>query len=88
MKNDLAKYWSEDFKQRLHKLRKDCIIRILMCAFIIFTYYFDKNIIHFILAILSGILGVIFIGITIGLYVKPIEVVEMARVKKKNKKDK
>lgn len=91
MRNDLSKYWSEDFKKDLSKLKKKTAMYIAMCAFIILTYFFDRNIIHLILAILSGILGIAFIITMVGLYTNPTEMVKASKPnvnKNKNKKKK
>lgn len=90
MRNDLSKYWSEDFKKDLSKLKKKTAMYIAMCAFIVLTYFFDRNIIHLILAILSGILGIAFIITMVGLYTNPTEIVKASKPnpnkKKKRKK--
>ena len=71
MGNDLKKYWSEDFKNKVNAIRKTCIIRIIMCAFIIACYFCMRSAFLMILAIIFGVVAAIHIIVLIAVLISP-----------------
>lgn len=79
----MKKYYSEDFKESVKKMKRSCTIRFLCCAFLVFAYFINPTVIQLILAILGGVFGLIFAAIVAGLVVNPMVVMDMAKVNKK-----
>lgn len=83
MKNDMKKYYSEEFKESVKKMKRSCTIRFLCCAFLVFAYFINPTALQLILAILGGVFGLIFAAIVAGLVFNPIAVMDMAKVNNK-----
>lgn len=83
MRNDLKKYYSEEFKESVKKMKRSCTIRFLCCAFLVFAYFINPTAIQLILAILGGVFGLIFAAIVAGLVINPVVVMNMAKVNNK-----
>ena len=79
----MKKYYSEEFKESVKKMRRSCTIRFLCCAFLVFAYFINPTAIQLILAILGGVFGLIFAAIVAGLFIDPVVVMDMAKVNKK-----
>lgn len=70
--NDLRKYYSEEYKAKLHKIRVKYLIETILCVVLVFIYFcISRSIINLILAIFGGILGVMYLISLITLFVSP-----------------
>lgn len=87
MKNDLKKYWTADFKDRVNATIKKCIIRIIMCIFIIVCYFCMRSTFLMILAIIFGVVAAIHIIVLVAVLISPDTVLNDAKQKshKKNR---
>ena len=70
--NDLRKYYSEEYKAKLHKIRVKYLIETILCVVLVFIYFcVSRSIINLILAVFGGILGAMYLIGLIALFVSP-----------------